>query len=125
MRKLHAIDVTLFVAQVQTEVLTFDEQLFTVREFTNAQFRPLKVSQNADRAVTIFFDLTDDFVTLTNFGVLTMAHVQAKDVCPRFVQSTDHLVAAGSRAQRSNDFYVALASHGAVLILNIWSVRYR
>ena len=80
-------------------------------EHANAQFRPLKVRQNADRAAGLFLNIADDPVFFPDLFVASVAHVQAENIRPGVVQCRDHLSGFGGWPKRGHDLYIAQTSH--------------
>src|SRR6056297_2135349 len=124
--------VTLGLVKIEPERRALDQFFLTVRECPDAQFRPLKVGQNGDRAVQILFDLANDAVTLGDLAMFAMAHVEAKDIRSGLVQGADRVVIRRGGAKRGHDLDIAVASHlcsfvsrrsGVCVIANIHCLR--
>lgn len=60
-----------------------------IGEGADAQFRALKIGENADRALGFMLDLADDAVTGGDFIMAAMAHIQPEDIGARFEERFD------------------------------------
>jgi len=111
-RKLYTGQVAGCFVQIKTERLTHLKFLAIIAgKHANAQLRALKVGQNGNWAARFDLDLADNPVALSNLGVFAVAHVQAEHICTGIKKRPNHFLIAGSRAQGSNNLYVALTSH--------------
>ena len=109
----HTVNGAFFFREIEAELRTFDELFLTVLEHTHTQLWALKVGQNANRAVEIGLNLTNDPMAFCNLVLRAVAHVQAEHVCPRFVQCADHLISVGGRAKGGDDFHIPQTSHSS------------
>ena len=111
MRQAHAGCVARGLVQIQTEARAFFKFLFVVGKGANTKFRALKVGQNTDGRIQVFFDLTNNRVAFGDLFMGTVAHVQAENVGACFVKGADHFVIRRGRAKRGHDFHITTAFH--------------
>ena len=102
--------------QINPELVAGREFDRAVCKGSDAQFRPLQIGQNADRAPDFLFHLSNDAVPRANVFVRAVAHIQAKNVDAGEEQFLDHLVAAGRRAKRRDYLNVAISFHFLVFL---------
>ena len=118
--QLHAVDVAGGAGQVHAKPCALYQFLTAVCKRAHAQFRTLKVGQNADRSAQIGLDLANMDIAGTNIVMRAMAHVQAEHICPRLEQSADHGVVTGGRTQSGHDLHIPKASHALILFVTFF-----
>ena len=88
-----------------------------VPDLAEAQFRPLKVHQQADRTVAFLFQRPDGLDGLGVGLVVAVAEVEAKDIGAVLKQLLDGLRVRGRRSQGDDDLGVSVAAHRRTLLL--------
>ena len=91
MRKEDARGIARFVTIIQRERLPRLQRHLSVGELPDAQLRPLEVGQNADRSAALCLDRADTLDQHAHRVVAGMAHIDAEEVCARFMQLLDRV----------------------------------
>ena len=111
MRQTDPIDVAFGGVEVKTEFRAFLEVFGAILEYAATQLWPLKVGEDADRAVQVAFKVADGLVANANVVVAAVAHVQAEDIGAGFEQVLYNLVCRRRRAQRGHDLHISHPAH--------------
>ena len=82
-----------------------------VGELADAQLRSLKVGEDADRATTGGFDISNALDQRPQHLMARMAHVDAEKIRACLVQLGNHLLVGGCRAECGKDLNFAVSPH--------------
>ena len=111
MRQMHARGVAGLVPVVQNEGLSNLQRDLALGELADAQLRPLKVGENADRPPHALFDGPDTLDQIAHQVMAGMAHIDAEDVGAGLVHLADHLLGGGGGPQCRQNLDPARALH--------------
>ena len=72
--------VALFPIEIKAELLPNFQLIGAIFKLTTPQLWSLKICENSNRTACFALDLANDFVTLGDITMASMAHIQAEDI---------------------------------------------
>src|SRR6266446_6082839 len=112
MRKLNAGVVAGSLVGIEDKTFAVVELDRAFGEHPQAQLRPLKIDQNADRPAVATLDVANGLDQFAHLVVRGVAHVDAEDVGAGLEHAPDHRAIGGCGAKRCKNLDAAQAPHG-------------
>ncbi len=112
MRQLNPLVGARCVLEVKCQFVAGTDLDSVLGKLANAQFRPLQIGQNANRAATCFFQRPDKPMAFAVIRVTTVTEIEPEDIDTGVENLGYFRSGRGSRTESGEDLGLAFTVHG-------------